>query len=71
MPKEDFDVCIDAYLPLEQQAKAKETALRVNPANALEVTEEGLVDSQGQISYNDRQTLATGVNHTNSFFGWR
>ena len=32
MPKEDFDVCIDAYLPLEQQAKAKETALRVNLA---------------------------------------
>ena len=42
MPKES-NVGIDSYLPLELQAEAKENALRVNPANALEVTEEGLV----------------------------
>ncbi len=47
---EEFDVCIDTYLPLELQEEAKENALRVNPANALEITEEGLVDNQGRLA---------------------
>lgn len=46
----DISVCIDAYLPLEQQAAAKKIALKVNPANALAVTESGLVDNKGRLA---------------------